>query len=308
MIRKWWQTVSVAVILTSPVLSFAAEEGQSRTRKKGQSRPAPQGNVLEKLDTNADGRISEDEAPERMKKAFSKLDGNGDGAIDATELKAARSKREGGPAKKSAESGPAASELFTRFDSDSDGKITEEEAPERMKRHFGRIDANSDGGVDAKEMAAARAKMAGNRPQGAPQRPKGAPLRAKGALEPGALLKQFDKDGDGKLSQEEVPERMKQYFAVIDADSDDSLSGDELAAALRRMRERQEGNSEPGQPGTAAATPKRLFNDQDTDADGRVSKSEAKGMLLDKFSDLDVNDDGQLDVLEVENGLAKKGT
>lgn len=299
MISKWWQTVAVAAILTTPVLSLAADDGQPRAGKRGKKRQAIPENLLEKLDTNADGKISTEEAPERLKKVFSKLDGNADGAIDATELKAGREKRDGGPAKRTAEAGPAAKEMFARFDSNSDGKISQEEAPERMKRHFGRIDANGDGGVDAEEMAAARAKMAGNRPQGAPQRPKGTP-------EPGALLKQFDKDGDGKLSQEEAPERMKQYFAVIDADSDGSLSGDELAAALRRMRERQEGNSEPGRPGTAATNPKRLFNDQDADADGRVTKSEAKGTLLEKFSELDANADGQLDVLEVENGLAKQ--
>jgi Ca2+-binding EF-hand superfamily protein len=121
-------------------------------------------------------------------------------------------------------------------------------------------------------------------------------------------MRQFDKDGDGKLSQEEAPERMKQHFAVIDADNDGGVSEDELAAALRRMRDRKGGSGAPDEPGTSAATPKRLFNDQDADADGRVSKSEAKGTLLDKFNDLDVNDDGQLDVLEVENGLAKKET
>lgn len=43
-----------------------------------------------------------------------------------------------------------------RFDANGDGKITEEEAPERMKANFAEIDANGDGGIDAEEFSAIR--------------------------------------------------------------------------------------------------------------------------------------------------------
>ena len=40
-----------------------------------------------KLDTDGDGKVSKEEAPERMRPFFDKIDPNGDGFIDAEEAK-----------------------------------------------------------------------------------------------------------------------------------------------------------------------------------------------------------------------------
>ena len=50
---------------------------------------------------------------------------------------------------------------MTDLDKDGDGKLSREEAPERMQQFFDRIDKNSDGFVDAAEMAAMRGAGAG---------------------------------------------------------------------------------------------------------------------------------------------------
>lgn len=42
--------------------------------------------MVKQLDGNADGHITEDEAPEQMKQFFGMIDSNGDGHIDATEM------------------------------------------------------------------------------------------------------------------------------------------------------------------------------------------------------------------------------
>jgi RND family efflux transporter MFP subunit len=47
------------------------------------------------------------------------------------------------------------------LDKDADGKLSLEEAPERMKESFSKIDADGDGFVDAKELAAVRRRMQG---------------------------------------------------------------------------------------------------------------------------------------------------
>ena len=51
-------------------------------------------------------------------------------------------------------------------------------------------------------------------------------------------IMRFDTDGDGRISIEEAPERMKSRFADIDADGDGSLDVDELRAMAGSMRGR----------------------------------------------------------------------
>ncbi len=43
---------------------------------------------LSRLDANKDGKISKDEAPERMQQFFDQLDGNHDGVLDRKEISA----------------------------------------------------------------------------------------------------------------------------------------------------------------------------------------------------------------------------
>lgn len=59
---------------------------------------------------------------------------------------------------------------------------------------------------------------------------------AKGRSGGGLDLKALDTDGDGKLSLEEAPERMKESFSKIDADGDGLVDAKELGAVRRRMQ------------------------------------------------------------------------
>ncbi len=63
------------------------------------------------------------------------------------------------------------------LDKDGDKKISKEEAPERMKEFFDKLDSNSDGFIDAKELAALRSRRGGGPggPEGGPGGPPGAP-------------------------------------------------------------------------------------------------------------------------------------
>ena len=69
-------------------------------------------------------------------------------------------------------------ERLKAADANKDGKLSKEEAPDRMKENFDRIDANSDGFLDEtelKQMAERMREAFGNRPEGAgpPRRPEG---------------------------------------------------------------------------------------------------------------------------------------
>lgn len=56
-----------------------------------------------------------------------------------------------------------------------------------------------------------------------------------------------DKDGDGKISREEAPERMAQFFDRMDANSDGFIDAEEIAEARRRRE--ASGGGRGGPPG-----------------------------------------------------------
>jgi hypothetical protein len=58
-----------------------------------------------------------------------------------------------------------------QFDADKDGKVSREEAPEPMRNFFDRMDSNSDGFIDAEEIASMRRRFSeggGGPPGGGP--------------------------------------------------------------------------------------------------------------------------------------------
>jgi hypothetical protein len=70
---------------------------------------------------------------------------------------------------------------LSQLDKDSDGKLSREEAPERMASFFGRLDTNADGFLDAAELAAMRSRMRGVGRGGGP----GGPGRPQEKTDPG---------------------------------------------------------------------------------------------------------------------------
>ncbi|MDP6468331.1 MAG: HlyD family efflux transporter periplasmic adaptor subunit [Pirellulaceae bacterium] len=81
-------------------------------------------------------------------------------------MKAKKSKQGGG--KKGKAGGGAPNEMIQRLDSNSDGKVTMDELPERLRSRMTGADTNSDGTLSAAELTAAFAKMqaAGGGPGG----------------------------------------------------------------------------------------------------------------------------------------------
>ena len=101
---------------------------------------------LSRFDKDGDGAISKEEAPSFMKSFFDRLDTNKDGKIDKSEQQAMR-RRSGG------------SRNLMQYDKNKDGKISKDEAPSFMNSFFDRLDSNSDGFIDKKELEAMRSRM-----------------------------------------------------------------------------------------------------------------------------------------------------
>ena len=130
-------------------------------------------------------------------------------------------------------------QVFTRMDKDGDGTITIDELPERLREKMPKLDANADGGCDMSEFQTAmqnrrdknRGGRAGKGKPGADER---------GARKRGGKksLDRLDKDGDGKISKAEAPERMQQRFEMIDTNGDGSIDKSEQEALLKKMLER----------------------------------------------------------------------
>jgi hypothetical protein len=62
--------------------------------------------------------------------------------------------------------------------------------------------------------------------------------------DPANRIMRLDADGDGRVSADEMPERMRRQFDVMDADGDGFIDADEAEAATERIRERTGGARE----------------------------------------------------------------
>jgi Ca2+-binding EF-hand superfamily protein len=119
--------------------------------------------LLQRFDTNKDGKISKDEAKGRLADAFGRFDTNKDGFLDKDELRRVATfmiaQRNGpgglGPG------APGREPDFDDLDRNADGRLTREELKGTpFAEHFDEIDTNKDGKIDKKEFQAYLRKQA----------------------------------------------------------------------------------------------------------------------------------------------------
>ncbi len=129
------------------------------------------------FDTDRDGVISETEV-DNASSALRKLDENKNGTIEPEEVqprgmrggpdeegpggrgRGNRARGERGPGQGQGDRGPDSSidpaerveRLFSRYDTDEDGRLSGEEIPERLSRMMERADTSGDGALDRDEV------------------------------------------------------------------------------------------------------------------------------------------------------------
>ena len=214
------------------------EGGPQRRRERGPRGPEgrpPAPPLLRALDTDRDGSLSSSEIS-AASKSLKKLDRDDDGVISRRELMPPRPRR--------GRDGHQEQARRPRFHERPHGE--DRRPPEGRREEYRR---RPDGPPD---------RFRG-RPDGPDRRSRGGHERRREGFRgrpdgPGpsldAVVRRImkgDEDGDGKLSKEETPERMRERFDQIDTDDDGQIDESELKKAMGRFLRRR-GGERPGPP------------------------------------------------------------
>jgi collagen type III alpha len=270
----------------------AAEPAADPPATRGEGRDGDPAEFFKRLDKDGDGKLNKEEAPERLRQFFDRVDVNSDGKIDAAEFREVAARLGGGAPGRPAGAGGdgelaeiirrLSADGFDRNDANKDGKITLEEVPEgrqreAFKRVIERVDADGDKAVTKEEFAKAA-------------------LAARGAdAGPMPLIRLLDADGNGEISAEEISNASK-VLLKLDRNGDGKLSRDEL----------------PGPPTGGAPDPRavaeqilRRFKNADKNGDGKLQKDEAPPGVAAVFDRADTNGDGALDESELKAAIER---
>lgn len=189
---------------------------------------------------------------------------------------------------------PPPSLLLTTIDADGDGVL---DASELMgaAAALAALDANGDARLAGDELRpAGRGPRTSGRDAFAdgdsPAAPGGPPEASQDDLV--GMLMAFDEDGDGRLTEPEVPERLRGLFDRADANDDGRLTVDEISTSAAATPD-PAGAGRGGRGGRARGVGDPILSAIDTDGDGSLSDAEmvAAGQSL---LTLDRNADGRL--------------
>ncbi|MEM7009896.1 MAG: hypothetical protein AAF585_00300 [Verrucomicrobiota bacterium] len=213
--------ISAGLVATS----FAAEDGQKKRAAGGAGNGGDRAAWFDKMDTNGDGKITQAEAPAQVWERLAKADKNGDGAVAKSELPTAGAGGTGGNV-----AGRMA-EALKKLDANGDGNISKSEAGERWER-LGRLDKNDDGSISLKdELVMARGAGAGGTQEGAGK---------------GQMFARADKNGDKKLTKDELPAEAWERMSKLDKNGDNAIDESEIAAMRDQVGNGGGGAARPG--------------------------------------------------------------
>jgi Ca2+-binding EF-hand superfamily protein len=224
-------------------------------------------------------------------------------------------------------------DLFKTLDKNSDGKLTASEVSEDQKRFFDRLvrvgDTDENGELTRSEFDKATSPDADTPPAGQPDRRPGGGRPGQpgsnGARSPQDFFKRLDRNADGKVTLEEIPEaarsRMKPLFERIGKEEITLQDLQKLrpdSAGRRPEAKPGQGSRRPGDsdgkrpenpqsrrssdsPRSGSGQAPAFFRELDQDGDGALSRRELEraAALLDK---LDRNGNGKLEIIELFAG------
>lgn len=109
----------------------------------------------------------------------------------------------------------------------------------------------------------------------------------------GMMIKAADADGDGAVAEDEFLDLLEENFEWMDRNGDQVLDAEDRSPVMRRMAEiREESGDEPRWKGRRDGL--------DANDDGAVSWEETRDRALERFAEIDADDNGSVSAGELE--------
>lgn len=200
-------------------------DGADPRRRMAMGDPAA---MILRMDKDGDGQLTKDELPARMAERLMAADLDENGVLTLVELtKAAEKQRE-----------ERAKGMLQRMDQNEDGKLMLTEIPERMRPRMEALDTDKNGELTLKELMAAPTDRAGPGRAGPGRRGGGdaepTPAGGDAARNPAQVMSRLDRNGDGKLSGDEIPSWMQRRMETLDKNGDGELTVEELGGGEKQ--------------------------------------------------------------------------
>lgn len=302
-------TVAAGLLLVGAAAPAFAAKGEGRHGERGAA-------MIERLDTNKDGKVSLDEFKTNVSATFKTFDADGNGQVTKDEIKARhnafkdarKAVRDAADADKATAREalqaagpfmlPGAGKMFDRADTDKNGTLSEAEVLVSAEKIFERRDSNKDGALDTADARPMKGK--GHHGKGGEQRAE-------------RMLKRLDTNSDGKVSQDEMLAGATQTFERFDADKNGEVTKAEVDAkrdafrdARKAFREVKATDGEAKQAAREALRDARMdrmgarmFERADADKNGTLTKGEMETAANAMFKQRDSNGDGFITTDEV---------
>jgi hypothetical protein len=131
--------------------------------------------------------------------------------------------------------------------------------------------------------------------------------------DPAAIVKRFDKNGDGVLQVAELPEHMQKFMGKADTNGDGILSVDELKAGEDKMRAEHLAKVDTNGDGTISPEERKAafekfaqarFAKLDKNGDGALTKDEVGDERWQRLSVADADKNGSVTEAEIRQAVA----